>query len=59
MIQATIYDSLRGSISVGQGNMILNGLGKMIQIRKLEHQFGSAKRAITAQPFDLPGASDV
>ncbi len=59
MIQATLYDGLAGTISVGIGNMVLNGVGKMIQIRKLEQQFSSMKRAVEAQPFLLPGATEI
>ena len=53
LIAATIYDTLTGAISVGQGNIALNGVGKVIQIVKLEHSL-SAPRQTEIQPFDLP-----
>ena len=55
MIGATIFDTLTGTISVGQSNVVLNGVGKLIQIKKLEMQFGAARNAIKAMPFSLPG----
>lgn len=58
MIQATLYDGLAGSITVGQANMVLNGVGKIIQIRKLEHQFSASRRAVEVQPFSLPGGGN-
>lgn len=58
MIQATLYDGLAGVITVGQGNMVLNGVGKIIQIRKLEHQFTASRRAVEVQPFALPGVEN-
>jgi len=58
MIRATIFDTLNGAISVGQSNVVLNGLGKLIQIKKLEHQFGVARKAMQAQSFPLPGGDE-
>ena len=58
MIGATIFDTLKGTISVGQSNVVLNGIGKLVQIKKLEMQFGSARNAIQAHPFALPGSHD-
>jgi len=55
MIGATIFDTLTGTISVGQSNVVLNGIGKLIQIKKLEMQFGAARNAVKAMPFALPG----
>ncbi len=58
MIQATLRDALKGSISVGIGNIILNGIGKIIQIRKLEIQYSGMKRAMEIKPFALPGSEE-
>jgi len=50
-----VYDSLAGAISVGQGNLILNMVGKVIQIKKLEMQLSAIKHHIESKPFVLPG----
>ena len=50
-----VYDNLAGTISVGQGNLVLNMAGKVLQIKKLELQLGSMKRNIEDTAFSLPG----
>lgn len=55
MIGATLFDTLNGTITVGQSNVVLNGLGKLLQIKKLENQFGAARKAVQSQAFVLPG----
>ena len=48
-----VYDNLAGAISVGQGNLVLNMAGKLIQIKKLELTLGSMKKRIDHVPFQL------
>jgi hypothetical protein len=52
-----VYDSLSGTITVGQGNLVMNGIGKVIQIKKLEMQFGAVKKVVESHPFALPGVA--
>ncbi|HIJ70672.1 MAG TPA: hypothetical protein HPP87_04825 [Planctomycetes bacterium] len=50
-----VYDNLAGAISVGQGNLVLNMAGKVLQIKKLELQLGSMRKTVKDQAFELPG----
>ena len=54
LILDAVYDCCNGNISVGQGNLVLNAAGKLIQIKKIEFQ-GSIKKHSAITPFSLPG----
>ncbi len=52
---AAARDNLGGVISVGQGNLIMNMAGKILQIKKLELALGSMATQAKEAPFLLPG----